>query len=112
MAMRKSFGLEQARALLAALKKLSEEDPYFRSEDWGRHPASGLMRTELKDDILAIIGTPRSHTHLTILLIDAMAGTALAEELAPTLDTILFDQDRYLQRAVRRCRCDAHRGLP
>ena len=87
--------LEQARALLAALKKLSEEDPHFRSEDWGRHPASGLMRTELKDDILAIIGTPRSHTHLTILLIDAMAGTPLAEELAPTLNTILFDQDRF-----------------
>ena len=45
-----TLGLNQARALLAALKKLSEEDPYFRSEDWERHPARGLMRPELRDD--------------------------------------------------------------
>ncbi|MDD9983412.1 MAG: hypothetical protein OXU81_19000, partial [Gammaproteobacteria bacterium] len=32
-----TIGLDQARALLAALKRLSEADPYFASEDWGRH---------------------------------------------------------------------------
>ena len=89
-----TLGLEQARALLAALEKLSEEDPYFRSEDWGRHPASGLVREELKDDILAIIGTPRLHRQLTVLLLEAMKGTDLAKELAPALDTILFDRNR------------------
>ena len=100
-----TLGLEQARALLAALEKLSEEDPYFRSEDWGRHPASGLVCAELKDDILAIIGTPRLHTQLTVLLLEAVAGTALAEELAPALETILFDRDRIL--AERSCAADA-----
>ncbi len=100
-----TLGLEQARALLAALEKLSEEDPYFRSEDWGRHPASGLVCAELKDDILAIIGTPRLHTQLTVLLLEAVAGTALAEELASALETILFDRDRIL--AERSCAADA-----
>ena len=89
-----TLGLEQARALLAALEKLSEEDPYFRSEDWGRHPASGLMRPELKCEIRAIIGTPGLHRQLTVLLLEAMKGTDLAKELAPALGTILFDRNR------------------
>lgn len=90
-----TLGLEQARALLTALEKLSEEDPYFRSEDWGQHSASGLMRAELKDEILSIISTPHRHTQLTMLLIGAMVGTGLAKELASALDTMMFDQDRY-----------------
>ena len=96
-----TLGLDQARALLAALKKLSEDDPYFRSEDWGRHPASGLMRPKLKDDILAIIGAPYGHMHLTVLLLEAMAGTALTEELGPELEAILFDRGRSVEEGSR-----------
>lgn len=90
-----TLGLEQARVLLTALAKLSDDDPYFRSEDWGQHPASGLMRVELKNEILAIISAPRRHTQLTVLLINAMVGTELAKEIAATLDAMMFDQDRY-----------------
>ncbi len=89
-----TLSLHQARALLAALKKLSEDDPYFRSEDWGRHPVSGLLRTELKDDIRAIIEPPHSHIQLTSLLLESMAGTALVGALAETLDSIMFDGQR------------------
>ena len=91
-----TLSLDQARSLLSALKKLSEDDPYFRAEDWGRHPVSGLLRTELKDDIRAIVDPLRSHIQLTNLLLEAMAGTALAEALDDTLDTIMFDQWRYV----------------
>ena len=95
------LGLEQACALLAALARLSEEDPYFRSEDWGRHPASGLMRPELKYDILDIIGTPGRHLQLTVLLVEAMAGTELAAEIVPTLEAMMFDLNRdYDERAA------------
>ena len=90
-----TLSLDQARALLAALKRLSEDDPYFRSEDWGRHPVSGLLRVELKDDIRAIVEPPRSHIQLTNLLLEAMAGTALAGAIADTLDSIMFDGRRY-----------------
>ena len=88
------LGLDQARSLLAALEELSERDPYFRSEDWGRHPASGLMRVELKDDILAIIEMPHRHTQLTVLLLQAMFKTELAQKLTPALNEILFHRDR------------------
>ena len=89
--------LDQARSLLTALKKLSEEDPYFWSEDWGRHPLSGLLRTELKDDVRAIVEPLDRHMQLTNLLLEAMVGTDLAEALSETLDSIMFDQRRYVE---------------
>ncbi len=92
-----TLNLDQARVLLAALKRLSEDDPYFRSEDWGRHPVSGLLRAELKDDVRAVIEPPGDHVQLTNLLLEAMAGTALAKALSETLDSIMFDERRFVE---------------
>ncbi|MDE0241045.1 MAG: hypothetical protein OXQ84_12770 [bacterium] len=91
-----TLSLDQARFLLSTLTKLSEDDPFFRAEDWGRHPASGLLRAELEDDIRAIIEPPRRHVQLTSLLLEAMAGTAFSGALAETLDAIMFDTRRYV----------------
>lgn len=88
--------LDQARSLLTALMQLSDEDPYFWSEDWGRHPVSGLVRAELKDDIRAIVEPLDRHIQLTNLLLEAMVGTALAEALEETLASIMFDECRYI----------------
>ena len=92
-----TLGLDQARTLLAALLNLSEEDPYFRSEDWGRHPLSGLMRLELQEEILSILETPNRRAQLRGLLLEAMAGTALAKELSATLESIAFDWNRHVE---------------
>ena len=89
-----TINLDQARALLSALTNLSADDPYFAAEDWGRHPASALMRTELKEEILALLAGPERNTHLSVLLLVAMAGTTLAKELAHVLTAITFDQNR------------------
>ena len=94
------FDLNRARALLASLKMLSEEDPYFRSGDWHRHSAPGLMHFELKDDILAVIEASGPHTQLGLLLLEAMAGTALASKLKPILDTIMFDPNRFYRERL------------
>ena len=85
---------DQARSLLAALTNLSEADPYFAAEDWGRHPASALMHTELKEEILALLSGPERNVHLSMLLLVAMAGAPLAMELAPALTGIVFDLNR------------------
>lgn len=86
--------LEQARILLHALAKLSTEDPYFRAEDWSRHPATGLMRIELKDDILSLLSDERTHAHLVFLLLEAMVGNPIAELLARDLETVLYNPNR------------------
>ena len=101
-----TLGFNSARALLAALKGLSDKDPYFRAEDWGQHPVSGLMRLDLKDEICAIVEPAGCDVHLTMLLLEAMAGTELASQLAPMLDAIMFDRRRYFRE-----RFDAWRAL-
>lgn len=94
------FGLDRARDLLASLKMLSEEDPYFRSGDWRRHSAPGLMHIELRDDILAVIEASGSNTQLGLLLLEAIAGTPLASKLIPKLETIMFDPDRFYRERL------------
>ena len=86
--------LEQARDLLRGLAMLSSEDPYFRSEDWSRHPAAGLMRVELKPEIMAHLSDERAHAHLSMLLLEAMADHPIAAALQGELQAILFDPDR------------------
>ena len=98
----------QARALLDALKNLSQDDPYFASGDWGYRSASGLVRLELKDDILDVLTAPDRNLHLAQLVLNAMAGTDLARQIAPELHDIVIDADRtYSERA---CAADALRG--
>ena len=89
-----TLDLDRARALLAALKERSGEDPCFDTEDRGPHPAAGLMRGELKDDIVGILASPGPHAHLSACLAEAMAGTELSVEAGWTLEGILFDPSR------------------
>ena len=96
-----TLDLEHARALLAALKERSGEDPCFDTEDRGPHPAAGLMRNELKDDIVGILASPGPHAHLSACLAEAMSGTELSVEAGWTLEGILFDPARaYGERAM------------
>ena len=94
------LGVAQGRELLLALKNLSIQDPFFASGDWNQHPASGLIRPELKDELLSIISAPEDHPHLSILLIEAMIGSPVAEELEQPLLDIVFDPERaYAERS-------------
>ena len=96
-----TLDLERARTLLSALKQRSGEDPSFDTEDRGLHPAFGLMRMELKDDILGILASSGRHTQLSACLAEAMAGTELSVEAGWTLEGILFDSSRdYDERAM------------
>ena len=96
-----TLDLERARELLTALKERSGEDPSFDREDRGVHPAFGLMRMELKDDIVGILASPGRHAQLSACLAQAMAGTELSVEAGWTLEGILFDSARdYDERAM------------
>ena len=86
--------LPQARALLDALSKLAQEDPYFRSEDWSRHPAAGLMRTELEPEVLSHLASAATPQSFVDLLLEAMVGTPMAHRLGGQLDALAFDPDR------------------
>jgi hypothetical protein len=96
-----TLGLDAARTLLAALARLSADDPHFRSGDWVDYSAQGLMRPELKDDLLAIVTTPRTHVQLSALLLGAMVRTPIIQVIAPELRHIALDTDRYYVERLR-----------
>ena len=92
---------DRARSLLAALKERSGEDPCFDTEDWDVHPAAGLMRRELRDDVMGVLEAPAGHAQLSATLVEAMAGTDLSTEAGRTLQGILLDREReYCKRAA------------
>ena len=96
-----TLGPDRARTLLAALKERSGEDPSFDAEDRGVHRASGLMRRELKDDIVGVLAEPGPHAQLSAFLIEAMGGTDRSGEDGRLLEGILFDRDRdYRERTA------------
>lgn len=89
-----NFTAEQAQRMLDALTSLSQTDPFFRSQDWGSHRASGLMHEHLGSKIETIITSPDSNVHLRALLIEGLTGTALARSLEGALEGVVFS-DRY-----------------
>lgn len=89
----------RAKLLLATLGALASEDPYFRSEDWGTKALSGLAKPELKDDIIAVVRSPQRHFHLSSLLLEALPGSTLTEDIVPQLWELIGDSSAaYVER--------------
>ena len=103
---------DQARALLAALKVRSGEDPCFDTEDRGVHPAAGLMRRELRNDVMGVLEASAGHAQLSAILVEAMAGTDLSTEAGRMLQGILLDRERGVLRARRRVQDAGAGGCP
>ncbi|MGM4910123.1 NACHT domain-containing protein [Rhizobium sp. 768_B6_N1_8] len=80
-----SLGAQSARHLLKALTKLAEDDPYFRSEDWGVRSIAGLARTELKPEIVGLISSPQRHVQLSALILTSLSGSSLTNDIVPEL---------------------------
>jgi len=92
---------DQARALLAALKVRSGEDPGFHAENRGVHQALGLIRPELRNDIAEIVSAPGTHSQISAFLIEAMGVTDLTADDGRTFEGILFDRGRdYRERLM------------
>lgn len=95
-----SLSTDVARLLLNSLSSLANEDPYFRSEDWGKRQISGIARGELESDIVALIGSPQRHVHLSTLILEALEGSKLTSTISGKLLTIVKDCSApYIERA-------------
>ncbi|MCZ8302053.1 MAG: hypothetical protein O9315_17565 [Beijerinckiaceae bacterium] len=80
---------QSARQLLRALTKLADDDPYFRSEDWSIRATEGLVRPELKAEIVSLITSPQRHIQLSALILESLAGAALTYEILPELMALI-----------------------
>ncbi|MDE0373717.1 MAG: hypothetical protein OXI73_14400, partial [Rhodospirillales bacterium] len=91
------LGLDRARNLLDALKEsrsLISRPPYRRPV---RHPASGLMRVELKEDVLGVIELAGLYVPLALILPEVLPGTDLAPKLKTDLVAMLFDGNQHYE---------------
>ena len=90
-----TLDLDRARDMLDALKGLSWTEACLSARPWERHPASHLMRVELRNEILDILDNAACFPPINELLVEALPGTALARKLEPDLAAIAFDCSRY-----------------
>ncbi|WP_159079832.1 NACHT domain-containing NTPase [Methyloceanibacter sp. wino2] len=91
---------EQGRELLKSLRRLEQEDPYFRAGDWGSHSAKGLIHTELADDVREAITSEFTGYHLRTLLLEVIKDTPMAVALKRDLKGLLSDTTlTYAERA-------------
>lgn len=85
------LSVTQGDAMLDALKALSVRNPYFRSEDWTRYRARGLMHPELAGKVRAIVLAPDSAPQLRSLLLEALKGSPAANLLRDDLVRLMMD---------------------
>ena len=90
-----ALSLSTARHLLGSLIALAKRDPQFRAGDWAGQSLGALMRSELADEIEALIGSPDTNEHLRSLLIEGVRGTALARQLGVTLEAVARSPHRF-----------------
>jgi hypothetical protein len=81
---------QQLNIVYNSLKKLAEDDPYFRTEDWGVSFGRGIARQELRDEFLNII---RNHNLplLAELFIESIRGDKFSNDIRCDLRNIVID---------------------
>lgn len=86
------LSVTEGDAMLDALKALSVRNPYFRSEDWARHRAQGLMHPELAEKVRTLVLAPDSAPQLRTLLLDALKGSPAAAHLRDDLFNLMMTE--------------------
>ena len=84
----------QARDLIAALRRLSKFEPWFRGGYWATEAKGGLAQRALIEDIRTIILDESETVAFRSLFIEAVAGSDLVSDLSTELAAILFDTKR------------------
>lgn len=86
------LSVAQGAMLLDALKRLEDENPYFRAEDWNQHSARGLVNGGMLVPVRTALLDPATGFHLRTLLLEAIKDSSLAPLLANDILGLLLDQ--------------------
>jgi len=100
------LSLSSRKALLNALVKLAEKDPWFRAQDWTSEPLGALSTPEMANEFKAILSRQPRQFHLRSVVLNAISYGELQPELKDDLLQIFCDDDApYAERS------DAFDGL-
>ncbi|WGE79634.1 NACHT domain-containing protein [Actinobacillus equuli] len=95
------------RKLLLKLKKLNQEDPYFRRSDrWRNFSVSGFFTDELLDELKSLLSLDNSDGDLQGLLLELLADSPIISKLSDELKSIVCNnnfKDKYIRRFAGKC---------
>lgn len=100
------LSLSSRKALLNALVKLAEKDPWFRAQDWTSEPLGALSTPEMANEFKAILSRQPRQFHLRSVVLNSISYGEQQPELKDELLEIFCDNDApYAERS------DAFDGL-
>jgi len=85
------LSLSSRKALLNALVKLAEKDPWFRAQDWTSEPLGALSTPEMADEFKAILSRQPQQFHLRSVVLNAISYGEQQPELKDDLLQIFCD---------------------
>ena len=87
--------LSSRKALLNALVKLAEKDPWFRAQDWTSEPLGALSTPEMANEFKAILSRQPQQFHLRSIVLNAIQFGEQQPELKDELLEIFCNNDAY-----------------
>lgn len=95
------LSLFSRKALLNALVKLAEKDPWFRAQDWTSEPLGALSVPEMADEFKAILAREPRQFHLRSVVLNAISYGEQQPELKDELLQIFCDDNAiYSERCL------------
>lgn len=93
---------ENTLALIESLKRLEDEDPYFRAGDWNNVPGGAFLYVDLYSPLKTLITDPATGYQLKTLIIEMIHNSPVAPLLRDELVGLLLDDEE-----IYRSRSDA-----
>lgn len=94
-----NLSVDQSKSLLNGLAKISNDDPYFRSEDWYSSFGKGLAKPKLKDEFVTILKAPNTSYQLRHLLLESITGEDFSNLIVKELyELVINDSVTSLER--------------
>ena len=83
--------VEHGRQMLNSLRRIEQEDPYFRRGDWRSIKANGLVHTTLQTDLSALLIDHSVGPQLKTLLLETIKSTPVADTLKHEIQGLMLD---------------------
>lgn len=89
------LSLSSRKALLNALVKLAEKDPWFRAQNWTSEPLGALSTPDMANEFKTILSRQPQQFHLRSVVLNAIQFGEQQPELKDDLLEIFCDNDAY-----------------
>ena len=91
----------QETSCIRALRRLEDDDPFFRAEDWSLQGGGCFADPTLEPEVRTVLKDAETGYQLRSLLLEALTGAPVSEALHTDLACILFSQEFVYRERVQ-----------